>query len=138
MIQAMAAEVGFDMKIRVTEFATSLKEAEEGDFQAYLLGWCGRTDPDGNTYIFHKCNAPQNNRRTIATRRSTSCSTRRARSPISAERKAIYEKLTKIILEDSPIIYLYHRRVLIAHTAKLEGYTQMPDGLVRVVGLKLK
>ena len=27
---------------------------------------------------------------------------------------------------------------LIAHTAKLDGYTQMPDGLVRVMGLKLK
>ena len=46
--------------------------------------------------------------------------------------------MTKQILEDEPIIYLYHRNVLIAHTAKLEGYTQMPDGLVRVIGLKLK
>ena len=27
---------------------------------------------------------------------------------------------------------------LIAHTTKLEGYKQMPDGLVRVIGLKLK
>ena len=55
-----------------------------------------------------------------------------------AQRKAIYEKLTKILLEEEPILYLYHRRILIAHTTKLEGYKQMPDGLVRVVGLKLK
>jgi len=55
-----------------------------------------------------------------------------------AQRKAIYEKLTKIVLYDEPIIYLYHRKLLIAHTKKLEGYRQMPDGLVRVVGLKLK
>ena len=55
-----------------------------------------------------------------------------------AARKAIYEKLTKIILEDVPKIYLYHRRILIAHTTKLDGYKQMPDGLVRVVGLSLK
>jgi peptide/nickel transport system substrate-binding protein len=54
------------------------------------------------------------------------------------ERKALYEKLTKILLNDLPIIYLYHRKLLIAHTTKLEGYKQMPDGLVRVVGLKLK
>ena len=51
---------------------------------------------------------------------------------------AIYEKLTKILLEDHPKLYLYHRRILIAHTTRLEGYKQMPDGLVRVVGLKLK
>ena len=61
VIQAMAREAGFDMKIRVTEFATSLKEAEQGRFQAYFIGWSGRVDPDGNSYIFHKCKAPQNN-----------------------------------------------------------------------------
>ena len=43
-----------------------------------------------------------------------------------------------IVLQDRPMIYLYHRRLLIAHTTKLEGYKQMPDGLVRVIGLKLK
>src|SRR5262249_20437436 len=61
VIQAMAQEAGFDMKIRVTEFATSLKEAEEGRFQAYFIGWSGRVDPDGNSYVFLKCGAPQNN-----------------------------------------------------------------------------
>ena len=55
-----------------------------------------------------------------------------------ATRKSIYEKLTKILLNDEPIIYLYHKKLLFAHTKKLEGYRQMPDGLVRVVGLKLK
>ena len=47
VIQAMTAEAGFDLKIRVTEFATSLKEAEEGRYQAYMLNWSGRPDPDG-------------------------------------------------------------------------------------------
>ena len=55
-----------------------------------------------------------------------------------AQRKAIYEKLTKAALDEEPLLYLYHRRILIAHTTRLEGYKQMPDGLVRVIGLKLK
>ena len=54
VVQAMAAEAGFDLKIRVTEFATSLKHAEQGEYQAFLIGWSGRTDPDGNIYIFDK------------------------------------------------------------------------------------
>ena len=37
-----------------------------------------------------------------------------------------------------PILYLYHTQVLVAHSDRLEGYKPMPDGLVRVVGLKLK
>jgi len=28
--------------------------------------------------------------------------------------------------------------VIIAHTQKVDGYKQLPDGLVRVVGVKLK
>ena len=39
---------------------------------------------------------------------------------------------------DRPLIYLYHQALIFAHSAKLEGYKQMPDGLVRVIGLKLK
>ena len=52
VIQSMAAEAGFDMKIRVTEFATSLKQAEAGEYQAFMLAWSGRIDPDGNSYVF--------------------------------------------------------------------------------------
>jgi peptide/nickel transport system substrate-binding protein len=137
VIQAMAAEAGIAMKIRVTEFATSLKQAEAGEYQAFLLAWSGRSDPDGNLYSFHKCKAPLNY--------SGSCNPDvdklldESRIPSdAAQRKSIYEKLTKIILDDHPILYLYHPRVLIAHTTRLEGYRQMPDGLVRVTGLTLK
>src|SRR5205823_13479499 len=37
VMQSMASEAGFDMKIRVTEFATSLKQAEAGEYQAFLI-----------------------------------------------------------------------------------------------------
>ena len=137
VIQAMAGEVGFDMKIRVTEFATSLKQAEAGEYQAYLVGWSGRTDPDGNAYIFHKCKAPQNNSGFCSAEVDKLLDDARMVSE-PAKRKAIYEQAAKILIPEGGILYLYHRRTFIAHTAKLEGYTQIPDGLVRVVGLKLK
>ncbi|MGB8758684.1 MAG: ABC transporter substrate-binding protein [Pseudolabrys sp.] len=137
VMQAMAAEIGINLKIRVTEFATSLKQAEQGNYQAYLLAWSGRTDPDGNTYIFFKCNAPQDSMGYCNADVDKLLDEARVPSELGA-RKAIYEKLTKTIIEDAPKIYLYHRRILIAHTTKLDGYKQMPDGLVRVVGLSLK
>ena len=137
VVQAMAAEAGFDMKIRVTEFATSLKSAEQGEYQAFLIGWSGRTDPDGNSYIFFKTKAPQNNSGISNPEIDKALDEARLTSD-QAKRKAIYERAAKIVNSEIPILYLYHRRVLIAHTAKLEGYQQMPDGLVRVVGLKLK
>jgi peptide/nickel transport system substrate-binding protein len=137
VLQSMAAEAGFDLKISVVEFATSFKERLAGNFQITLLDWSGRIDPDGNSYAFLHTKDPQNDGgysnpetdRLMDEARLTG-------DPI--QRKAIYEKLTRVVLNDEPIIYLYHRKNLIAYTTRLEGYRPMPDGLVRVIGLKLK
>jgi peptide/nickel transport system substrate-binding protein len=137
VIQSMAAEAGFDMKIRVTEFATSLKQAEAGEYQAFMLAWSGRIDPDGNSYVFLKTGAPQNYSAWANADADKALDGARLVTE-QAKRKAIYENLTKLALDEEPILYIYHRRILIAHTNKLEGYKQMPDGLVRVTGLKLK
>jgi peptide/nickel transport system substrate-binding protein len=137
VVQAMAKDIGIDMKIRVTEFATSLKQAEAGEYQAFLLAWSGRTDPDGNVYVFNVCKGPQNNSGMCNADVDRYLNEARTISDMAA-RKAVYEKLAKVMLEQDPIIYLYHRRILIGLNARVEGYRQMPDGLVRVVGLKLK
>ena len=137
VLQSMAAEAGFDLKIRLIEFATSFKQAQAGEFQAFLIGWSGRIDPDGNSYVFLHTNAPQNDGKYSNPDADKALEDARLVTD-PAQRKAIYEKLTGIVLKDEPLIYLYHRKLLIAHTTKLEGYRQMPDGLVRVIGLKLK
>ncbi|MFZ0766237.1 MAG: ABC transporter substrate-binding protein [Bradyrhizobium sp.] len=137
VIQSMAAEAGFDIKIRLIEFATSFKQAQAGEFQAFLIGWSGRIDSDGNSYVFLHSGAPLNDG--VYSNPDVDKGFEDARlTSDPAKRKAIYEKVTGQVLKDEPIIYLYHRKLLIAHTAKLEGYRQMPDGLVRVIGLKLK
>src|SRR5258707_10618352 len=60
VVQSMAAEAGFDLKIRVIEFATSFKQAQAGEFQIFQINWSGRIDPDGNSYVFLHAKAPQN------------------------------------------------------------------------------
>jgi peptide/nickel transport system substrate-binding protein len=137
VLQSMAAEAGFDLKIRLIEFATSFKQAQAGEFQAFLIGWSGRIDPDGNSYVFLHTKAPQNDGLYSNAEVDKGFEDARLISDPAA-RKAIYEKVTGLMLKDEPIIYLYHRKLLIAHTTRLEGYRPMPDGLVRVIGLKLK
>src|ERR1700686_3234142 len=41
VVQSMAAEAGFDLKIRLLEWATSLNQAQAGEYQIFLLGWTG-------------------------------------------------------------------------------------------------
>jgi peptide/nickel transport system substrate-binding protein len=137
VVQSMAAEAGFDLKIRVVEFATTFKQAQAGEFQVFQINWSGRIDPDGNVYIFLHTKASQNDGGYSNPEADKALEDARLISD-PAQRRAIYEKLTKVVLNDEPLIYLYHRKLLIAHTTKLEGYKQMPDGLVRVIGLKLK
>jgi peptide/nickel transport system substrate-binding protein len=137
VIQSMAAEAGFDLKIRVIEFATSFKQAQAGEFQIFQINWSGRIDPDGNSYVFLHTKAPQNDGGYSSPEADKLMEEGRLVAD-PAQRMAIYQKLTKLVLNDEPIIYLYHRKLLFAHTKKLEGYRQMPDGLVRVIGLKLK
>ena len=81
VIQSMAAEAGFDMKIRVTEFATSLKQAEAGEYQAYHAG-LERPDRSGRQLL----HLPEDRRaaelqRLVQSRRPTRRSTTRVSSP---------------------------------------------------------
>jgi peptide/nickel transport system substrate-binding protein len=137
VLQAMSADAGFDLKIKITEGATALKEGEDGNFQLYLNWWSGRSDPDGNSVIHQLCGAPQNLGHYCDKQLDAWHAEARAVSDFAA-RKAIYEKITAKFLTEGSMVYLYHSQMLIAHTARLENYKSMPDGLVRVVGLKLK
>jgi peptide/nickel transport system substrate-binding protein len=137
VVQSMAAEAGFDIRIRVVEFATTFKEAQAGNFQVFQINWSGRIDPDGNSYIFLHTGAPQNDGGYSNPEADKLMEEGRLIAD-PAQRKAIYEKMAGIILHDEPIIYIFHRTIVIAHSKKLDGYRSIPDGLVRVVGLKLK
>ena len=137
LVQAMAGEAGFDVKVRVTEFATSLNESETGRYQAYQIAWSGRIDPDGNIYSFDKCKAPLNVSH-ICDKEVDAWLDQARLTDKLAERKAIYEKVARKALDEENIIYLYHQRILVAYAAKLTGYKQVPDGIVRVVGISLK
>jgi peptide/nickel transport system substrate-binding protein len=137
VVQSMAAEAGFDLKIRVTEVATALKAAEDGDFQLYENTWSGRIDPDGNSVVYQTCGAPQNMGHYCDKELDTWHQEARA-APDLAARKTAYGKITAKFLSEGWIIYLYHPQVLLAYSDRLDGYKPTPDGLVRVIDLRLK
>jgi peptide/nickel transport system substrate-binding protein len=135
VVQAMAREAGFDVKIQSAEFATSLNMADKGEFEAYVLAWSGRADPDGNLYSFDACKQPLNYAGYCAP--ETDELLNRSRSVRDAgERKKLYEQVAARVLKERPIVYLYHRNWLWAYNPKLSGVRSVPDGLLRVTGLK--
>ena len=136
VVQAMTREAGFDVKIQAAEFATSLNMADKGDFEAYVLAWSGRADPDGNLFSFHGCKQPLNySGYCDAETDKLLAQSRSVREP--AERKKLFDQIAARVLKDRPIVYVYHRNWLWAYNNKLSGVRQIPDGLLRVQGLKL-
>jgi peptide/nickel transport system substrate-binding protein len=138
VVQAMVKEAGFDVKIQSTEFSTSLDMADKGQFEAYVLAWSGRADPDGNIFSFAACKQPLNY--SGICRPDLDELLNRSRTTLdTAERKKIFEQIaTMLIAKERPDIYLFHRHWLWAYTNKLSGFRTLPDGLVRVQGLKMK
>lgn len=136
VVQAMTREAGFDVKIQSTEFATSLNMADKGDFEALVLSWSGRADPDGNLFSFHGCKQPLNYTGYCdAETDKLLDQSRSLREP--AERKKVYEQIAARVMKERPIVYLYHRNWLWAYNPKLTGVRNIPDGLLRVSGLSM-
>jgi peptide/nickel transport system substrate-binding protein len=136
VVQAMAKEAGFEVRIQSTEFATSLNLADKGQFDAYVLAWSGRADPDGNLQTFHFCKAPLNT--TGYCNPAVDDLINKSRATLDpAQRLKFYEQIAAQVAKDRPVIYLFHRNWLWAHTPKLTGLRTVPDGMVRVQGLKL-
>jgi peptide/nickel transport system substrate-binding protein len=136
VIQAMAKDAGFDVKIQSTEFASALKLQDQGQYEAFLLAWSGRADPDGNLHIFLACKGPLNNAGWC--KPEADAAIEQARVTLDpAQRAKLYETVAQHVAKDRPIIYLFHRNWLWAHNAKLTGLRTVPDGMVRVQGLRM-
>ena len=136
VVQAMAKEAGFDVKIQSTEFATALKLQDQGQFEAFVLAWSGRADPDANLHQFLSCKGPLNG--SGYCKEDVEARINEARTSLDPkQRAAAYEKIAQQVSKDRPIVYLFHRNWLWAHSAKLTGLRTVPDGMVRVQGLKM-
>ena len=138
VIQAMVREAGFELRINTMEFASSLQAATRGEFETYLIAWSGRVDPDGNTWTFMHTGAPQNDGRYSSPEADRLLDAARVETDV-AKRRDLYAQLWQVALrQDRSRIYLWHRRNIVAHTARLTGYAPIPDGLIRPQGLRLQ
>jgi len=137
IIQAMAGEAGFDVKIEVTEGTTLLGRLKTGDYQMALLIWSGRPDPDANIAMWVTCDGFIN--------WGAFCDPKlddilkRARSVAAVDERAnLYAQAAAIYLAARPYIFLYHLKWYWGLSARLDGFVPHPDGIVRLTGLTLR
>ncbi|MCG7361165.1 ABC transporter substrate-binding protein [Roseomonas sp. ACRSG] len=137
VIQAMVKEAGIELKIASQEFASSLQAAQRGDFETYLSAWSGRPDPDGNIWTFIHTKGGNNDGRYSNPEVDKLLDDARAEND-EEKRRAIYARIYQVALKQDHVrAYLWHRKIIQAYNAKLQGFTLLPDGIIRVQGLKL-
>ncbi len=133
VIQQMAREVGFNITLRPQEFASALKDDDDGKLQAFQIGWSGRVDPDGNIYMNQACKGSLNT--TLACDEKIDAPLNRAREISDVEqRKALYREAIDMFTARRNNIYIYHLNYIVAFPKNFKGYKAVPDGLIRVKG----
>ena len=132
IIQGMAKEAGFNIALRPMEFAASLQEQDAGRFQAFLIGWSGRLDPDGNIHQFQTCKGSLND--SLICDDAVDAALNKAREASDGkERFELYRQaIDKFAGIHRSIVYLYHQNYIVAFPKNLKGYKAVPDGLIRI------
>ncbi|GAA3732676.1 peptide/nickel transport system substrate-binding protein [Spinactinospora alkalitolerans] len=131
VVQAMAAETGFRVRLRPTEFASSTAEGQAGNFETYVVGWSGRPDPDGNIAQFFT-EGGSNNYSGYATEETDRLIREAAAENDPERRKELYSDLVPRLRGFNSIIYLYRQQIYVAHTDEVAGLQVYPDGLLRL------
>ncbi|HEY9474098.1 MAG TPA: ABC transporter substrate-binding protein [Mycobacteriales bacterium] len=136
IIQAMAKDAGFDVRVAPTEFTTALKLAQGGRFTMFQVGWSGRLDPDQNIYSFYAPHSGLNYTGSDDPTITNLLATARTTTDQQA-RKALYTRLADQLNQERSIIYLYHPTFVLGLRRSVTGAQFYGDGLIRLTTVQL-
>ena len=131
MVQAMAAEAGFDVALHPTESTAEIAAGKKGRFQTMLIGWSGRPDPDGNLAGIQTLGGAQNYSG-YSTPETDALIKQAAAESDPARRRALYERIVEQLQQRNNVVYLYREQYYTAHTADIAGVAVFPDGIMRM------
>lgn len=137
VIKSMVAEAGITLNIKPVEASTGNAAVTAGEFQAHLSFWSGRADPDGNTYNYLGCKGSSNAGKYCNTA-VDELLTAAAKAGDPAKRAEIYAQATALWMPEAPLLVIYHAKPIFAARQEVEGFTPIPDGLMRVKGVSVR
>ncbi len=136
-LQAEEKAVGINVVIDSTDFVTSLSKADAGTYDTFQIGWSGRVDPDGNIFQFVATSGSQNDSGYSNPRLDFVLANARKAATLKA-RVTLYRVAQQIIINDRPLIYLYHPVTRASVQTQLTGMHLYPDTLLRVANAAYK
>ncbi len=137
LIRDELSEAGITMEIEQLEFATIVNNTRDKKYQAALIGWSGRIDPDGNMYAHFKTGGSFNDSGYSNAQVDALLEKARVTSDQN-ERKAAYQEAQKIIMDEAPYPLYYHAPSFQAVNKKVQNFLLMPDAIMRFTEVSLK
>jgi peptide/nickel transport system substrate-binding protein len=136
IIQSNLKPAGIKVKLEQVEFGTLLEQNTSGDFEAMLLGWSGRIDPDLDIYDFMVTDGDFNASGYSNPEVDKLLNEARTTSDRD-KRKQLYDQVMEILHEEVPYVYLYHSNLTtdFAMQPTVKGFEPYPDGILRLAGV---
>lgn len=131
IIQQRFREVGVDVRLRVVEWATFLKEfINPGNFDATILGWSGGPEPD-QFNIWHSSKTAPGELNFIGFEHPEvdELLERGRRVFDQQQRKEYYDRFQEILAEEQPYTFLYVSEALPAVHRRFRGIEPAPAGI---------
>ncbi len=130
VLQSMASEVGIRISIEIVEFGALLSQLDTHKFEAALLGWSGRPDPDGNIYGFFVTEGGLNNSAYSNPNVDVLLDAARVLTGPDHRRRA-YAQILDILNDELPYLFLYWPKEYKVLSPKLQGFVHISDGMMR-------
>lgn len=110
-LQAMYAKSGIKLTLKNVEWGTHLDTTARGDVGFFRMGWtCDYNDPDNFLYVlFNSANIGEQGNYTRFSNPTVDMLTLKARKETNPEvRKKLYQQAEQIIVDEAPMVFLYH------------------------------
>jgi peptide/nickel transport system substrate-binding protein len=128
-IQSELQPAGITVNIKQETFTTILNDTSAFNFQAALIGWSGRPDPDGNMYSWFHTGGGFNDMQYSNPQVDSLLEAARSISNQS-QRASDYQQAEKLILQDAPYVFINYGVNEQATQTSIKNFTLYPTGMM--------
>lgn len=128
VIQAHLGDLGFDIGVRVTEWATLDQAKQDGDYDAFVGNWSmfgSPPDPDVLSNFYHPADniidSPYDNPEV------TSLLEDGRETFVEADRREIYDEIQELVMADAPVGFLARETFTDGARSSVDGYDPDPQ-----------
>lgn len=135
LVQAQLSVVGVNAEIEQLEWGTYLDNTAAGEHDMFILGWVTVTaDADYGMYsLFHSSQqGGAGNRSFMENDELDSLLDEARREADEATREDLYEQAMEILVEEAPMLYLYHDNYRVGVRDEVQGLWKHPNGLFQL------